>query len=277
MDLHIVQMFHLHAVDEGDGERIARKMAEIGGIFIQSAHAARGEQGEIRVHVRQFSVLRTHHAAEALVALGDDVDKLRMLADLHVGQGAHQRQKLARDLLARNVVVEENARARMPALAREAEIPLFVPRELHPVFHKLGDHRGGKADHLLDRRRVVLIVTGAQGVVEVTAEILLAAQHADAALREEGIALVRSRLGEHQNAHVPRQVQRAAQPRHARARDEHIVFLYRILHTVFPFLRRPILRVRAYARAGGVRRSSLPRPSSPQTRRRSGRRAPFRA
>ena len=218
-------MLHLHAVDEGDSERIARKMAEIGGIFIQSAHAARGEQGEIRVHVRQFSVLRAHHAAEALVALGDDVDKLGMFADLYVGQGAHQRQKFARDLLARNVVVEENARARMPALAREAEISLFVPRELHPVFHKLGDHRGGKADHLLDRRRVVLIMTGAQGVVEVTAEILLAAQHADAALREEGIALVRSRLGEHQNAHVPRQVQRAAQPRHARARDEHIVFL----------------------------------------------------
>ena len=149
-----------------------------------------------------------------------------MFADLHIGKLPHLSQELGSDLFARHVVVEEDARARMPAFAREAEAPLFVAREQHAAADQLVDHGGRAQDHLPHGGLVVLVMAGAHGVFKIAGKVVLPAQHADAALGKEGIALVRFRLCQHDDAPAARQVERTAQPRHARARDEHVAAVY---------------------------------------------------
>ena len=238
-------MFDLRAVFQRDGDAVAREVRIVGGVSEQPADAARGEQRERRINGVHLAVrIAPQHAAEALPAFGDNVEQLGLRAYLDIFAPLREGEQLARDLFARNVIVEKDARAGMAALPREAEIPLSVSRKIDTAAHEFGDHVRRTFDHQFHCRFVVLVVPRAHGVFEVGGEVFLPLQHADAALREEGIALVLRRFGEHQHPVLRREVERAAQARHARARDEHVIS-FRFSHNLPSF---PVsLQVRASA------------------------------
>ena len=113
---------------------VPRQVAEVGGMLVQSTHAARGKQSIFCKYGENIPALqKTHHPADAFSVRFEDVHKFGIFHDFDVGKGAHQPQKLARDLLARHVVMEKDARARVSALPREAEVPLLVPGKVHAV------------------------------------------------------------------------------------------------------------------------------------------------
>ena len=54
MDLHVIQVLRSYPVSERDCHRVARQQGEIRTVFVQSAHAARGEQDVIRIDGENF-------------------------------------------------------------------------------------------------------------------------------------------------------------------------------------------------------------------------------
>ena len=246
VDLHIVEVLDLYPAAHGDGERVARQVAVVGGVFEQSPHTAGGKQRIAGINGAKAPVFAADDAAPAGAFGYDDIQKLGVFADLHVGELPHLSQELGSDLFARHVVVEEDARARMPAFAREAEAPLFVAREQHAAADQLVDHGGRTQDHLPHGGLVVLVMAGAHGVFKIAGKVVLPAQHADAALGKEGIAFIRFRLCQHDDAPAARQVERTAQPRHARARDEHVAAVYVHSSVLFHILSLYFLNEEAY-------------------------------
>ena len=54
VDLHVIQVLRSYPVFKCDRHRVARQQGEIRTVFVQSAHAARGEQHVIRIDGENF-------------------------------------------------------------------------------------------------------------------------------------------------------------------------------------------------------------------------------
>lgn len=168
-----------------------------------------------------------------------------------LGSFFHFRKQVRGDLLARHVVMEENARDAVPALSRIAEISLFVARKGDAAPDELPDDVRRTSDHQFHRARVVLVMSRAHRVVKIFLVVVVRFENADPALRQKGIALVRNVLAEHQNGDILRQMQGAVEPRNPRSRDQNAVFFFDLRHNFLT------LQVRAFARAAAAR---LPSP-----------------
>ena len=80
-------------------------------------------------------------------------------------------------------------------------------------------------------------MTGVHGVLKEGVVVRALGQHADAALREHGIALVDGALGEHDHARARRQIEGRVQARHAAADNDDVAFHIGVL---FGFHRNPL-------------------------------------
>ena len=116
----------------------------------------------------------------------------------------------------------------MPALARKAQRARFVAGEFHAEPYKIVNDLGRRADHLFDRPLVVFEMSRTHGILEVGVEILFAAQHTNAALREIRIAFVQRALAQNERLCSGGKIEGAEQPRNARARDDGAVFFFDI-------------------------------------------------
>ena len=65
VDLHIVEVLDLYPAAHGDGERVARQVAVVGGVFEQSPHAAGGKQRIAGINGAKTPVFAADDAAPA--------------------------------------------------------------------------------------------------------------------------------------------------------------------------------------------------------------------
>ena len=145
-----------------------------------------------------------------------------MLKNLHVVQLADGLEQLGRDLLARNVGMEGDARAAVRALAGKVEAAIGLALKVHAHRQQVVDDRAARADHNVYALAAVLVVTGVHGVLKEGIVVRALGQHADAALREHRIALVDRTLGEHDHARARRQIESRIQACHAAAGNDDI-------------------------------------------------------
>ena len=145
-----------------------------------------------------------------------------MFQDADVGQLAHASKQRGGDLVAGDIAVEADARTAVRALAGVAKVARLVALEVHAAFHQVGDDAAACADHQIHAFAAVLVVARAQGVFEKRRVVGIVVLHADAALRQHGIAFVNGRLRQHHHGKRGGKVERAVQPRHAAADDGHV-------------------------------------------------------
>lgn len=112
------------------------------------------------------------------------------------------------DLTPGDVLMKEDPRAGVRALAGKAQRTVFVPGKPHAAAHQIADDRVRGPDHQVHRGGIVLIVAGPHRILKKGAVVCLAVLHTDAALRQKGIALVRLLLGQQQHLITIWKVQR---------------------------------------------------------------------
>ena len=173
----------------------------------------------------------------AITLARQDVGHGHVLQNLHVIQLANGLEQLGRDLLARNVGMEGNARTAVRALAGKVEAAVGLALKIHAHGQQVVDDRAARADHNVDALATVLIVAGVHGVLKEGIVVRALGQHADSALREHRIALVDSALGEHDHSRACRQIEGRVQTRHAAAGNDNVAFHIGVL---FGFHRNPL-------------------------------------
>ena len=142
MDLHVVQVLHLNAMLLSDVAGVARELRVVGRVVVHAANATRRPQ---RVAGMDLKRLTGMHALSGICQLvgganrvvlvhgngGQDVGHGRVLQNLHVVQLANGLEQLGRDLLARNVGMEGNARTAVRALAGKVEAAVGLALKIH--------------------------------------------------------------------------------------------------------------------------------------------------
>ena len=116
MDLDVVGMLERDAVLLCDAHAVSREQRIVRAVHEEAADATRGKKRMVRMQAKHRAVAPYSHKACAvrraiLVLALDKVDHLSVLEDLDVFELLHLCQKLCRDLLARDVLVEEDPRA----------------------------------------------------------------------------------------------------------------------------------------------------------------------
>ena len=231
MDLHVVHVLEGDAVACGDGARVAGKAGEVGGTRVCAADAAAGpkrltcEDAQLRPVGRMrkdATAARLRLAVLAVILRDQDVVHAGVLQDADVGQLAHASQQRGGDLVAGDIAVEADARAAVRAFAGVAKVARLVVLEVHAALHQVGDDAATCADHQIHAFAAVLVVARAQGVFEKRRVVGVVVLHADAALRQHGIAFVHGRLRQHHHGKRGGKVERAVQARHAAAYDDHV-------------------------------------------------------
>ena len=177
----------------------------------------------IRFALRRHFVPRRNPSADLDFLLRDqDVVHAGVFQDADVGQLAYASKQRGSDLVAGDVAVEADARAAVRALAGVAKVARLVALEVHAAFHQVGDDAAACADHQVHALAAILVVAGAQGVLEKRRVVGVVVLHADAALRQHGVAFVHGRLRQHHHGKRGGKVERAVQARHAAADDDHV-------------------------------------------------------
>ena len=145
MDLHVVQVLHLNAMLLSDVAGIARELRVVGRMVVYAADAARRPQRVAGMDLKRLTgmhalsgicqlvggasrIILVHGngdnagAHRGAIALGgQDVGHGNVFENLHVVQLADSLEQLGRNLLARNIGMEGNARTTVRALAGKVE------------------------------------------------------------------------------------------------------------------------------------------------------------
>ncbi len=222
VDLDVVRILEGHIVSQSNGQCIAGEMAVVGRMLVETADAAAGEDHIVRVHHVKGAVLKSDDRAVADIVLFDDVDHGRELHQSDVRQLPDPGQKLARDLLSGDVVVEQDPL--VESVGREEELPLRVLFEFDTVGYQVVDDVLRGADHDADRLFVVLIMSRFHGVFKIAFIIGIVLEHADAALSEVRVRAFEVRFGNEQDVLVLRALQRAVKAGTTAANNEDICF-----------------------------------------------------
>ena len=196
-------------------------------MLVKSAHAARSHDGGVSVDDQAVAgrVLSDYAAADAPprpVKALDDVGHAGVLHDACVGQLAHAGQEVRGDLLAGDVLVVDDARTRVGALAGVVQLARGRARKADAALDEVVDDGAARADHHVHALQAVLVVARAQRVLEERLVVVRVVQHADAALRQHGVAAGHVLLGEKDHVEGPGQVESAVQARHAAPGDDDI-------------------------------------------------------
>ena len=211
------------AVLERNAYAVPRQDAEVGGVPEQSAHAARREYGVARKDGGQLArPVVPHERAQTLclALIEQQIDHRRVRHQADVGQLFDRAQEVQADLLARAVGMKDDARTGMRALARVGKFAALRALEPHAVSDELVNGLARVADHAAHGVGIVLVVARAHGVLKIALLVPLVVQDADAALREEGVALFQPALTDDKRLRLLGQVQGAVHARDTRAHDE---------------------------------------------------------
>ena len=222
VNLHVVHVVERHAVRRGHAAAVAREAREVGRALVEPTDAARGENDVACAQLKAPAARVVRHDANAGATLDEKVVHAHVLVDLHVVKTAHLREQLGGDLLAGDVSVVEDARARVGALAGVVEAALRRAVKVDTQAHQVADHVAARPNHGVHALRAALAVAGAHGVVEPRVVVVGVAHHADAALREHGVAALQVLLADHGHAQATRQVERRVEPGHAAAHDHDV-------------------------------------------------------
>ena len=226
VDLDVVHVVELDAMGLADAAAVAGEAAVVGGVLVEAADAARCQQGVAGPDGERARGVAREDAGAARVRAAlffyKKVLHHGVLHDADVGQAADLGEKCGRNRLARRVLVVDDAVATVGALARVVKIARIRAVEVHAVAHQLADHVAARPDHGVHALGPALIVAGAHRVVEPGVVVVVVAHHADTTLREHGVAVVDSLLGEHDHPQVAGEVQGREEPRHAAADDRDV-------------------------------------------------------
>lgn len=121
----------------------------------------------------------------------------------------------------------QNPRGGVRALPRVEQVPVLLCKP-DAQMNQIPDDFRRFYNHLLHGGPVVLIVPGFQCVLKKAVVILLAFEHADSSLREEGVALIQSAFCEQKDLLFLRQVQRTIEPGGAGSDNDDICFLIQL-------------------------------------------------
>ena len=176
-----------------------------------------------------------HRSAIALG--GQDVGHGNVFENLHVVQLADSLEQLGRNLLARNIGMEGDARAAVCALAGKVEAAVGLALKVHAHGQQVVDDRTARANHDVNTLAAVLVMAGVHGVLKEGIVVRTLGQYADAALREHRVALVDSALGEHDHARARRQIESRIQACHAATGNDNVTLHIGVL---FGFHRNPL-------------------------------------
>ena len=191
------------------GNGIAGDVGVVGRVFVQPADAAAGQHDRPRADGPHCAVRAHRNNAAAGCRIGKEVEHHGILAQLDVFAPQGLRKEGLGDLTPGDVLMKEDPRAGVRTLAGKAQRTVFVPGKPHAAAHQIADDRVGGPDHQVHRGGIVLIVAGPHRILKKGAIVCLAVLHADAALRQKGIALVRLLLGQQQHFITLWKVQRA--------------------------------------------------------------------
>ena len=196
-------------------------------MLVQAAHAARREHRGVGVYLQARSAgVLGHDAAAHATSVGlealEDVGHAGVLEHGRVRKLAHAGKQVRGDLLARNVLVIDDARTGVGALTGVVELARGGTGKANAALDQVVDDGTARADHHVDGLEAVLVVAGAQRVLKEGLVVVRVAQHADAALGEHGIALVDGGLGKKHDAQGVRQVEGAVEARHAAPDDDDV-------------------------------------------------------
>ena len=230
VDLHVVGVLERDVVCPRDAQRVAGEAREVRGTRVGAADAAGGPHGGLCADAdgAPGCIMRKNAAATfvAAVARDDivvviiallggflaadlvvfsiacrrfnhDVIHARVLKDAHVGKRAHSCQQLRGDFRAGGVVVETDARATVRAFARVAQLTRIVALEVHAVRYQIIDDAAAGANHQVDAFTAILEMARAQRVLEKRRVIVCIVLHANAALRQHGVAFVHGGFRQH--------------------------------------------------------------------------------
>lgn len=84
--------------------------------------------------------------------------------------------------------------------------------------------------HTVNRGGVVFVVSRTHSIFKIALIVVLVHKAADSALGKVAVRLVGGILADNKNFSVPRQIERAVEPRNARAYDNYVVILIKFNH-----------------------------------------------
>ncbi len=194
-------------------------------MVVQTANSTTGPQGILCANLKARTFLRgtrnaqlihrvkrgmliyrhSHHACTdglTIALFGQNVHHGHVLQNLHVRELLHCSKQRTGNLLARDIGVIANARARMGAFARKVELARRSALKVSPQSHQVVNHRTARANHSVYALTAILKMPRTQCVVEKRLVVLPFWQHADTTLREHRIALVYRALREHDHARI---------------------------------------------------------------------------
>ena len=155
MNLHVVQVLHLNAMLLSNVAGIARELRVVGRMVVYAADTARRPQRVAGMDLKRLAgmhalggvcqlvggtnrVVLIHGNGNdagahrnAITLARQDVGHGHVLQNLHVIQLANGLEQLGRDLLARNVGMEGNARTAVRALAGKIEAAVGLALKIH--------------------------------------------------------------------------------------------------------------------------------------------------
>ena len=261
VDLHVVQVLHRNAMLLRDVAGITGELRVVGRVVVHATDTARCPQRMAGMDLKRLTGMRALGGSCQLVGgtsrivlvHGDgdnagahrgaitlarqDVGHGHVLKNLHVVQLADSLEQLGRNLLARNVGMEGDARAAVRALAGKVEAAVGLALKVHAHGQQVVDDRTARANHDVNALAAVLVMAGVHGVLKEGIVVRTLGQHADAALREHRIALIDGALGEHDYARARRQIESRIQARHAAAGNDDVTLHIGVL---FGFHRNPL-------------------------------------
>ena len=141
--------------------------------------------------------------------------------NFYIGKFLDRFQQPACNLFPRDIFVKQDSRPGMGTLSGIGKFPVSAVK-VHTTGDQLIYHLSGGTDHHIHRFSPVFIMTGLQGVLHKQIIILFIVQHADAALRQIRITVLRIILCQHQNLFLSRQVKSCKKPSNSCSHDHDI-------------------------------------------------------
>ena len=201
-----VELHELHVLDHPPGA-VHHGDAVAGGYLgggrggIHAADASRGQQGHFGQEGVDVVRLLVEHVGPVTldtgrvvrhdlpqVVLRQYLDGEEVLVHIDFGMLAHLPDEALLYLVARVVLVVQDAELRMPAFLVQVEVALFVAIEVHAPFQQLLDLRRSFVHHLFHRRQVAVPVTGNERVLDMFLEIVRVIGHrGDATLGKRSV------------------------------------------------------------------------------------------
>ncbi len=229
VELDELQVAHLGARAQREGDAVAGGDGRVGGRGEHLAHAAGGEHHGGRVHRAHAVVLALPHdvqgdAGGAALGVGEEVEDESVL-DGAQPAGTDRLDQGTGDLRAGGVAARVgDAAAVVAALAGEFQVALGGRVEPRAGRDQPPYGVGALGDEDAHRLLVAQARAGDQGVVEVLlGGVALAEGRGDAALRPAGRAVVETRLGDHHGGQARRPAaQGGGETGDAGADDHHV-------------------------------------------------------